>query len=103
MKKSLLLALAPIAISVLFANVANANAVFDKNCASCHAGGKNVMNPDKTLSKESLEKNGVNNLADIKALVTKGKPPMPGFQGALDDAAIADVSAFVLEQSKKGW
>jgi cytochrome c6 len=61
------------------------------------------MNPAKTLSKADLEKNGVNNVAAIKTLVANGKPPMPPFKDVLDDAAIADVAAFVLQQSKKGW
>ena len=86
-----------------FVGTAQANEVFAKNCAACHAGGKNIMNPDKTLTMESLGKNGVATLDAIKELVTKGKPPMPGFGSSLDEKQIESVSAYVLEQAKKGW
>lgn len=101
MYKRILITLAP--ITMLCATTVHANDVFNKNCAGCHAGGKNVMNPAKTLSSGDLEKNGVNSLNAITSLITNGKPPMPGFKGVLDDAAIDEVAAYVLEQSKKGW
>ncbi|HEY9712057.1 MAG TPA: cytochrome c [Chroococcales cyanobacterium] len=49
--------------------------LFSKNCAGCHANGKNTMNPKfpiigstKLSSKDSF-----------KAFVTKPTPPMPSF------------------------
>ncbi|PKM33253.1 MAG: cytochrome c6 [Gammaproteobacteria bacterium HGW-Gammaproteobacteria-10] len=102
MSKSLKIALFS-ALSLTAVGVAQANDVFNKNCASCHAGGKNVMNPDKTLTSESLEKNGVNSLDAIKKLVSEGKAPMPGFASTLSKEEIESVSAYVLEQAKKGW
>ncbi|MEE9397318.1 MAG: c-type cytochrome [Methylococcales bacterium] len=103
MKRKLYLALSTLAVAFTLSNVAGASDVFHKNCGTCHAGGKNIMNPDKTLTKESLEKNGVNNLDAIKALVSDGKAPMPAFKSLLDEKQINDVSAFVLEQAEKGW
>ncbi|MGR9073563.1 MAG: c-type cytochrome [Gammaproteobacteria bacterium] len=103
MNKTLYLAVSTLALTFAMAGTASADAVFDKNCASCHAGGKNIMNPDKTLSMEHLEKNGVNTVDAIKSLVSNGKAPMPGFKGTLDDAQIDAVSKFVLDQAKKGW
>lgn len=91
------------ALSLTAVGVAQANDVFNKNCAACHAGGKNVMNPDKTLTSESLEKNGVNSLDAIKKLVSEGKAPMPAFASTLSKEEIESVSAYVLEQAKKGW
>ena len=103
MKRKLYIALSALAVAFTLPNIAGANDVFHKNCGSCHAGGNNIMNPEKTLTKESLEKNGVNNLDAIKALVTKGKAPMPAFESLLDEKQINDVSAYVLEQAEKGW
>ena len=103
MKKFLLLTFSVLAFIFSLINTASANAIFDQHCASCHAGGKNIMNPDKTLTKESLDKNGVNNLDAVKALVSKGKSPMPGFASVLDEKQIGEVSQFVLDQAKKGW
>ena len=90
-------------LSLAFAGAAQANEVFDKNCVSCHAKGGNIMNPDKTLSAESLEKNGVNSVDAIKKIVTEGKAPMPAFGSTLSKEEIESVSAYVLEQAKKGW
>jgi len=78
-------------------------AVFSANCAACHAGGKNVINPAKTLSKADLEKNGVDTLDAIVYQVTKGKAAMPSFLGRLNDKQIEDVATYVLEQAEKGW
>ena len=103
MKKNLFCSLFALMFAFILSNTATANEVFDKNCASCHAGGNNIMNPEKTLTQESLEKNGVNNLEAIKALVAKGNGPMPAFSASLDAGQIDSVAAYVLEQAKKGW
>lgn len=101
MKKTVFLAV--LALSA-FSGAANAaNEVFDKNCASCHKGGGNIMNPDKTLMKDSLAKNGVATVDAIKAIVTNGKAPMPAFKASLDEKQIESVSAYVLEQAEKDW
>ena len=100
MKKSYL---ALPALAIIFAAPVGANEVFTKHCAACHAGGKNIMNAEKTLTKESLEKNGVNTVDAIKALVTKGKAPMPAFEKTLSAEEIDSVASYVLEQAEKGW
>ena len=90
-------------LSLAMSNIAGADAVFDKNCASCHAGGGNIMNPDKTLTMDSLKKNGVDNKGAIKKLIADGKAPMPGFASSLDAKQIDSVAGYVLNQAKKGW
>lgn len=77
--------------------------VFSANCASCHMGGKNVVNAQKTLQKEALEKYGMNSLEAIKTQVTNGKNAMPAFGGRLTAEQIEDVATYVLAQSEKGW
>lgn len=89
--------------SLALSNAVSAGAVFDANCKSCHAGGGNIMDAKKTLSMADLKSNGVDTQAKIKALVSSGKAPMPGFKGTLDAAQIDSVSTYVLEQAKKGW
>jgi len=92
-----------VSASLVLTTTAQANEIFAKNCASCHAGGKNIMNAEKDLSQASLEKNGVATLDAIKNLVSNGKAPMPGFSSSLSEAQIAEVSQYVLDQAKKGW
>lgn len=81
--------------------------IFNANCASCHMGGKNVVNPAKTLKKSDLAKHLAgyqdNSLEAIKYQVTMGKAAMPKFLGRLSSEDIEDVAAYVLDQSEKGW
>ncbi|CAD0229360.1 MULTISPECIES: cytochrome c6 PetJ [Planktothrix] len=85
------------------ANLENGAKVFSANCASCHAGGKNLVNGAKTLKKADLEKYGMYDVEKIKTQVTNGKGAMPGFKGRLKDDQIADVAAYVLAQADQDW
>lgn len=77
--------------------------VFSANCAACHAGGRNLVNPTKTLSKEDLEKYGMNSADAIITQVTNGKASMPSFKGRLKPDQIENVAAYVLSKSEAGW
>ncbi len=105
---SALLAIIPV-LAILFtspayaADAAAGGQVFSANCAACHAGGKNLVNPAKTLSKADLESNGMNSAAAIVTQVTNGKNAMPAFGGRLSADQIDNVAAYVLEQSSAGW
>merc|ERR1711963_834859 len=70
-------------------------AVFASNCASCHAGGNNLVSPDKKLKKEELQKYGKYEPAQIVAQVTKGNGSMPAFGSKLNPEDIQDVAAYV--------
>lgn len=89
----------------LAADVDNGEQVFNANCAACHAGGQNVIMPEKTLEKEALEQYlaGGRSEKSIISQVTNGKNAMPAFGGRLDDDAIADVAAYVIASSDAGW
>lgn len=89
----------------LAGNVDNGEQVFNANCAACHAGGQNVIMPEKTLEKEALEQYlaGGRNEKSVITQVTNGKNAMPAFGGRLDDEAIADVAAYVIATSEAGW
>ena len=60
-------------------------AVFNGNCAACHAGGNNVIQNEKTLRKEALDQYLAGGLkeASIVTQVTNGKNAMPAFGGRL--------------------
>lgn len=87
----------------LAADIENGERIFNANCSACHAGGNNVIIPEKTLKKEALEANSMNNMNAITYQVTNGKNAMPAFGGRLDDSDIEDVASYVLSQSQKGW
>lgn len=77
--------------------------VFTANCSACHAGGNNVIMPEKTLKKEALSNNEMNSVGAITYQVTNGKNAMPAFGGRLSDVDITDVANFVLSQSDNDW
>ncbi len=77
--------------------------IFSANCASCHAGGRNLVQAQKTLKKEALEKFNMNSPEAVISQVTNGKNAMPSFKGRLKPEQIEDVAAYVLGQAEKDW
>jgi cytochrome c6 len=77
--------------------------VFAANCAACHAGGRNAVNPPKTLQQADLDKYGMASAEAVIKQVTLGKAPMPAFGGKLQPEQIENVAAYVLAQAGKGW
>jgi len=77
--------------------------VFKQNCIVCHAGGNNLIIPEKNLKKETLEANGMNTKNAISYQVLNGKNGMPAFGGRLKEAEIEAVAIYVLEQSVKNF
>lgn len=95
---SALLSMAPPALA------ADAGAqVFSANCAACHIGGGNAVNPAKTLKQADLSANGKDTAAAIVTQVTNGNGGMPAFGGRLTAEQIDNVAAYVLAQADKGW
>lgn len=89
--------------TAIAADIENGERVFSANCSACHAGGNNVIIPEKTLKKDALQSNGMNSVDAISYQVTNGKNAMPAFGGRLDDSDIEDVTNYVLSQAEKGW
>lgn len=87
----------------LAADAAGGAKVFSANCASCHAGGKNLVKAEKSLKKDALEKYGLYSAEAIVAQVTKGKGAMPAFGARLKADQIENVAAYVLSQADKAW
>ena len=76
--------------------------IFSANCAACHIGGGNAVNPQKTLKIEDLKKYNKDSEEAIKTQATNGAGAMPSFK-RLGDEAIANVAAYVLQQAEAGW
>ena len=84
-------------------DAANGAKIFGANCAACHSGGNNVVNAQKTLKKDALEKYDMYSLDKVKYQVIHGKNAMPAFGGRLTDEQVEDVATYVLSQADKGW
>ena len=109
--KFILTAVFALVVSALFlaappalaADAAAGGQVFSANCAACHIGGGNAVNPAKTLKKDDLVAYGKDTSEAISTQVTNGNGGMPAFGGRLTPEQIENVAAYVLEQSAKGW
>jgi len=79
--------------------------IFKANCAACHAGGQNVIMPEKTLEKEALDQYlaGGRQESSVVNQVTNGKNAMPAFGRRLPDEDIANVATYVISTSESGW
>jgi len=87
----------------LAANLKNGAQVFEATCAGCHANGGNIVRRNKTLKLKALQQNGYATVAAIGQIVINGKNNMPAYKTKLTKPQIEDVSAYVLEQARKGW
>jgi len=98
-------AFALVATPAFAGDVGAGESVFSGNCAACHAGGQNVIMPEKTLEQDALEEyldGGFNEKAVMKQ-VTNGKGAMPAFGGRLSDDDIANVATYVIKTAEAGW
>ncbi len=88
---------------VVFAADTTGVKVFQSNCAGCHARGGNIVRRGKNLKLKTLQKNRLDNLEEIAALVVNGKNNMPAYRDRLNDAEIQAVSIYVLQQAELNW
>ncbi|GMI19268.1 hypothetical protein TeGR_g6134 [Tetraparma gracilis] len=94
------LLLSPPAVQpALAADVGNGESVFSANCAACHAGGQNVIMPEKTLQKDALTQYLAGGMKEQSVVmqVTNGKNAMPAFGGRLSEDEINDVASYVID------
>ena len=83
------------------ADIGAGEKIFEGNCAACHAGGQNVIQNEKTLQKDALVEYLAGGFKEtsIVTQVTNGKGAMPAFGGKLGEDDIANVAAYVYDQS----
>ena len=98
-------ALSTAAIPAFAGDAAAGEQVFSGNCAACHAGGQNVIMPEKTLQLDALEQylDGGVSVKSVVYQVTNGKNAMPAFGGRLSDEDIENVATYVINTAKSGW
>lgn len=72
-------------------------ASFKKYCAACHAGGGNIIRPEKSLHRKDREANGVKTAADIVHLLRNPGPGMPKFdEKSVPEAEARAVADYVI-------
>lgn len=74
---------------------------FKEYCASCHAGGGNIIKGDKTLSRNDREKHGVKGAGDIVKLMRKpGEGMTPFDKNTISDKDAKAIAEYVIKTFK---
>jgi cytochrome c6 len=86
------------------ADVAKGAALFQANCAGCHAGGQNFVKEKKTLQKEALEKYlGTTDPIRIQSFV-QNEMPHKLLPLKMDEMDYLDVASYVSDQAlERKW
>lgn len=89
------------AVAATDGDAAKGGKIFEGNCAACHVGGMNAIQPEKTLEKDALIQylDGGLEPASIVKQVTGGKNAMPAFAERLSDEDIKNVAEYVYDQA----
>lgn len=88
--------------------------LFEMSCSGCHSYGGNILNNRKTLKKDSLISNNVNELSKIVDIITNGKGQMPPYgsykspigniiPAKYNDDEISSIANYILEQAEINW
>ena len=88
------------------ADIARGKEIFDNNCAGCHAGGANLVKPEKNLQREALARYVSSDLAQAEVqqwVQQSGQHKRIVFfkmpDGKMKEADWADVTTYVVDQA----
>jgi len=84
-------------------NLETTKMLFNTNCLACHSNGSNLIIPEKSLKKDVLKSNGMNNIDAISYQILNGKNGMPAFGGRLTTNEIKNIANYVLKESEKNF
>ena len=74
---------------------------FQEHCVACHAGGGNIINPKKTLSKKDREASGIKTAKDIVKNMRNPGPGMTKFdKKAISDKEAKAIAEYILKTFK---
>jgi cytochrome c6 len=78
--------------------------LFEVHCAGCHVHGGNIIRRNKTLQLKALQKNQVDTVEAIAALITNGKGNlMSAYRDRLSATEITTLASYVLDQAEHDW
>jgi len=94
---AILLALNCMAKTVVASSLSAGEAGFAANCAGCHPGGENIVNPAKNLRMMTLRANGILTAQDIIAKMRKPGAGMTRFDPKdLPDRQAREIAEYIL-------
>lgn len=75
--------------------------LFNRHCQVCHPGGKNIVNPARSLFVQDLKKNGIETPEAVVNIIRKAPPGMPSFDvKVLPDGDAQAIARYILETFK---
>ncbi len=78
--------------------VSDGEALFKRHCQACHPGGKNVINPAKTLYVQDLKKNNKATPEAIVNSIRKAPAGMTSFnEKAIPDKDAEAIARYILQ------
>jgi len=79
--------------------------VFAAHCASCHAGGGNLVEAERSLEKAAIEQYLTGGFSEkaVAYQVSHGKKLMPAFAERLSEAEVAAVAVYVIKSAADKW
>jgi cytochrome c6 len=77
--------------------------LFSVECAGCHPRGGNIIRRGKTLKLRVLQRQKVDSVAAIAALITAGKGVMSAYSDRLSPDDIELLATYVWEQAQNNW
>ncbi len=73
-------------------------ALFKQNCAICHVGGGNIVNPQKTLHKKDREAHNIKKAEDIVKIMRNPGPGMTKFdEKTIPDKQAHEIAEYILK------
>jgi mono/diheme cytochrome c family protein len=78
----------------------SSEALFQENCASCHAKGGNIIKPDQPLKGSP----GMKRFEVFLPWIRNPKPPMPPFPpSTISDQQAKELYDYILRESESTW
>ena len=80
------------------ADVSAGEGLFKQYCQACHPGGKNVINPAKTLYVQDLKKNKIETPEAIVSIIRKAPTGMTSFsEKVIPDKDADAIARYILQ------
>ena len=87
-----------VAITLVQAAQKTGETLFNEHCVSCHAGGGNIIKPDKTLRQTDREKSGIKTAKDISKFIRTAHDGMPAFdKKTISDKEAKSIAEYIIK------
>jgi len=82
---------------------ADGERIFTTVCAGCHVNGSNIIRRGKNLQLKTLQRQKLDSIDAIQAIVTNGRGIMSAYGNKLNSDEIEAVANYVLDRAQHNW